>query len=147
MMDYAETITAERVRRIINGYGEEGKRVEGTGGEFDYYTLGERVFDDKGNLTETIGTKKIRQYVAWTEKLPSEETDEHPYWLGERDRTGFYFYYEPERLTVLNLDFLATLRRKNEGYLIYADSCTLDEGFMRKHNIRFKKIPRDISRF
>jgi adenine-specific DNA-methyltransferase len=147
MMDYAETLTAERVRRVINGYGEENRRIEGTGGGFDYYTLGERIFDDEGNLNEAIGTQKIRQYVAWTEKLSDVETDEHPYWLGERDRTGFYFYYEPEHLTVLNLDFLATLRRKTEGYLIYADSCILDEGFMRKHNIRFKKIPRDISRF
>ncbi|WP_298036480.1 site-specific DNA-methyltransferase [uncultured Desulfuromonas sp.] len=147
MMDYAETITAERVRRVMDGYGEEGKRVDGTGGGFDYYTLGERVFDDEGNLNEAIGTEKIRQYVAWTEKLPAIEADEHPYWLGERDRTGFYFYYDPERLTVLSLDFLATLQRKNEGYLIYADSCVLDAGFMRKHNIRFKKIPRDISRF
>ncbi len=146
MMDYAESITAERVRRVINGYGEGTKRVEGTGGGFDYYTLGGRVFDDEGNLNEAIGTRKIRQYVAWTEKL-SVETDEHPYWLGERDRTGFYFYYEPERPTVLNLDFLATIRRKNESYLIYADTCLLDDKFMRKHNIRFKKIPRDISRF
>lgn len=147
MMDYAETITAERVRRVINGYGEENRRVEGTGGGFDYYTLGDRVFDDEGNLNEAVGTAKIRQYVAWTEKLPAIEPNEHPYWLGERDRTGFYFHYEPDRLTVLNLDFLKTIQRKNDSYLIYADTCLLDESFMRKHGIRFKKIPRDISRF
>jgi hypothetical protein len=35
MEDYAETITAERVRRVIKGYGN----TEGTGGEFDYYEL------------------------------------------------------------------------------------------------------------
>jgi DNA modification methylase len=147
MMDYAETITAERVRRAIDGYGKESKCVEGTGGGFDYYTLGKRVFDGEGNLNEGVGTEKICQYVAWTEKLPGIESDEHPYWLGERDRAGFYFYYEPKQLTVLNLDFLKTLKRKNESYVIYADSCVLDAGFMRKSNIRFKKIPRDISRF
>lgn len=147
MMDYAETITAERVRRVITGYGEDNRRVEGTGGGFDYYTLGDRVFDDEGNLNEAVGTAKIRQYVAWTEKLPFIEPNEHPYWLGERDRTGFYFHYEPDRLTVLNLDFLKTIQRKNDSYLIYADTCLLDESFMRKHGIRFKKIPRDISRF
>ncbi len=147
MMDYAETITAERVRRVITGYGDGNNRIEGTCGGFNYYTLGERIFDDEGNLNETIGTEKIRQYVAWTERLPDMEPDEHPYWLGERDRTGFYFYYVPDQRTELNLDFLKTIQHKNESYLIYADTCLLDDEFMRKNKICFKKIPRDISRF
>ena len=33
MDDYAENITAERVRRVINGYGD----TAGTGGDFAYY--------------------------------------------------------------------------------------------------------------
>ncbi|MDD3171730.1 MAG: site-specific DNA-methyltransferase, partial [Bacilli bacterium] len=37
MEDYAQDITAERVKRVIKGYGEGNKKVEGTGGEFDYY--------------------------------------------------------------------------------------------------------------
>ena len=72
---------------------------------------------------------------------------DHPYWIGEKDQTGYYFYYEPTRATVLNLDFLATLTLKTDAYLIYADTCLLDEEFMRRNKIRFKKIPRDISRF
>lgn len=42
MMDYAETITAERVRRVMSGYtlkgtsGENAKKVAGLGGSFDY---------------------------------------------------------------------------------------------------------------
>lgn len=147
MMDYAETITAERVKRVIAGYGEGKKAVAGTEGGFSYYTLGERVFDNEGNLNESIGLGKIRDYVAWSEKLPGAENGEHPYWLGEQNHTGYYFYYEPERVTILNLDFLATMTRKNESYLIYADTCLLDETLMIQNHIRFKKIPRDISRF
>ncbi len=147
MMDYAETITAERVRRVIDGYGEDTKAVPGTGGDFSYYTLGERIFDAEDNLNEAIGVAKIRDYVARTEKLPGAEQGEHPAWLGEKDRTGYYFHYQPELATFLNLDFLATLTRKNEAYLIYADVCLLDSDFMHRHRIRFKKIPRDISRF
>ncbi len=147
MMDYAETITAERVKRVIDGYGEGKKAVTGTGGDFSYYTLGERVFDDEGNLNESIGVAKIRDYVAWSEKLPGAEDGVHPYWLGEKNRTGYYFYYEPDLVTVLNLDFLATMTRKNESYLIYADICLLNETIMIQNHIRFKKIPRDISRF
>ena len=48
MMDYADTITAERVKRVINGYGEGKKTVDGTGGNFSYYELGEPLLvDDK----------------------------------------------------------------------------------------------------
>ncbi len=141
MMDYAETITAERVKRVINGYGEDPKTKAATGGDFSYYSLGERVFDDEGNLNEALGVDKIREYVAWSERLTGAESGENPYWLGEKDQTGYYFYYEPARATVLNLDFLATLARKTSAYLIYADICLLDEEFMRRNNLRFKKIP------
>lgn len=44
LMDYAEDITAERVRRVIDGYGEGKNAVSGTGGGFGYYELGERLF-------------------------------------------------------------------------------------------------------
>ena len=43
MGDYAENITAERVRRVINGYGEGNKAVEGTGGGFSFYELGDAL--------------------------------------------------------------------------------------------------------
>jgi len=147
MMDYAESITAERVKRVIDGYGKGKKAVSGTGGDFSYYILGERIFDDEGNLNESIGVAKIRDYVARSETLPGAEQGKHPYWLGEKNRTDYYFYYEPEQVTVLNLDFLATMTQKNESYLIYADICLLDKGIMVQNHIRFKKIPRDISRF
>lgn len=147
MMDYAETITAERIKRVIDGYGEGSKAVAGTGGGFTYCTLGERVFDDEGFLNPNLDRAALRDYVARSEGLPCAEAGEHPHWLGERDRSGYYFYYDPERPTVLNLEFLATLTRRNESYLIYADSCLLDEAFMQHHHILFKKIPRDISRF
>ncbi|MBV5326441.1 MAG: site-specific DNA-methyltransferase [Chlorobium sp.] len=147
MMDYAETITAERVKRVINGYGEESKAVAGTDGDFSYYSLGERVFDDEGNLNEALSVGKIREYVAWSERLPGAAIGESPYWLGEKEQVGYYFFYDPTQATVLNLDFLATLTRKTDSYLIYADTCLLDEEFMRRNMIRFKKIPRDISRF
>mgnify|MGYP000116855610 CR=1 FL=1 len=57
MMDYADTITAERVKRVINGYGEGKKAVDGTGGSFSYYELGESLLvDDK--LNNAVSTEK-----------------------------------------------------------------------------------------
>ena len=69
MEDYAETITAERVKRVINGYSDK----EGTGGGFDYYELGKPLFvgDNNEFLNEEVETEKIREYVWYSETRSS----------------------------------------------------------------------------
>ena len=39
MMDYAENITAERIRRVINGYGSKSETQQGTGGGLVFILL------------------------------------------------------------------------------------------------------------
>jgi adenine-specific DNA-methyltransferase len=142
MMDYAETITAERVRRVIDGYAD----IEGTGGGFAYYELGDRLLLENGNLNETLDTEKIREYVWYTETRSDYTPQEEAYLLGVRANTAYYFYYEKNRLTVLNHNFLRGIRTKAGGYLIYADLNTLSAEEMDAAGIKFKKIPRDITR-
>jgi adenine-specific DNA-methyltransferase len=150
MEDYAETITAERVKRVINGYADK----EATGGSFDYYTLGESLFDEHNNLNETVGIEKIREYVWFTEtRIPYSPSSEGcpqdgVVFLGTHNDTNYYFIYEKDNLTTLDYDALAQyVLQKAERYIIYADNCLLPETFMREKNIEFKKIPRDITRF
>jgi len=150
MEDYADSITAERVRRVMRGYGEGSKAVEGTGGGFDYYKLGQPLFKDDGNLNEAVGLDKIRAYVYYTETKaafhePAAKDNDH--YLGTHQDTAYYFYYDPAAVTTLDHDFLATLEHKAEQYVIYADNCLLTKEFMRLYNIIFKKIPRDLTRF
>lgn len=157
MMYYAETITAERVRRVMNGYGQGTKAVAGTGGAFDYYTVGEPLFLEDRNLNEAVGEAAIRNYVAYTESIaPAQQcgTDNavSRYALGASDTALWLFYYEQDCITTLNLDFLASLNIKHlpkrpEHFVIYADKCALDKDFLSKHGITFKRIPRDITRF
>lgn len=150
MEDYAKTITAERVKRVINGYGEDKKAVAGTGGSFDYYELGHPLFLEDDNLNESVGLAKIHEYIWFSETRTSFTTQNQNsihYYLGEKEGTGYYFVYEKERLTTLDYDFLATLTVKAEQYVIYADNCLLPKEFMLEKNIIFKKIPRDITRF
>lgn len=148
MMDYAETITAERVRRVIDGYGTGKNAVDGTGGDFTFYDLGEVLLLPDGNLNESVGTDRIREYVWYMEtKTPLRTVDsDNPYYLGESRGTGYYFFYEKDALTTLNYDFLSTITEQAEGYLIYADLCTIPDEELKKYNITFKKIPRDIAR-
>lgn len=150
MEDYAETITAERVKRVINGYGEDKKEVEGTGGSFDFYELGQSLFDEDGNLNESVGLTKIRNYVWYTETktpLKEERQEDNAHFLGKHVDTSYYFYYHSEAITTLDHSFLARVKTKAEQYVIYADNCLLTKEFMVKHHIIFKKIPRDITRF
>ena len=149
MMDYADSITAERVKRVIDGYGEGKKAVEGTGGNFSYYELGPVLLLPDGNLNEEVGPQKIREYVYYMETkepLPAEQPTDEPYFMGLCRNTAYYFYYEREHVTTLDHAFLATVQTKSEGYTIYADLCAIPQETLRKHNITFKKIPRDIAR-
>jgi len=158
LMDYAETITAERVRRVANGYSynrTEKKQtitenVAGTGGSFDFYELGLPMFLDDENLNEAVGEEKIRQYIFYTETrttLPDTKHNDNKYFLEKYNDTAYYFNYEKDRTTTLDHDFLSSIKTKAEQYIIYADNCLLTKAFMTKYNIIFKKIPRDITRF
>ena len=150
MEDYAESITAERVRRVMRGYGEGKNATVGTGGAFDYYELGEPMFDDEKNLNENIGEEKIREYIYYTETkrhLERKRTEVSKYLLDTHNATGYYFFYERDRLTTLGVDTLHIVTERAEQYVIYADVCTLSKEDMAAKNIIFKKIPRDIKRF
>lgn len=149
MMDYADSITAERVKRVIDGYGEDKKAVEGTGGQFSYYELGPVLLLPDRNLNEEVGSQKIRKYVYYMETkepLPADQPADEPYFMGLCRNIAYYFYYERESVTTLDYAFLSTIKTRAEGYTIYADLCTIPQETLRKHNITFKKIPRDIAR-
>jgi adenine-specific DNA-methyltransferase len=205
--DYAGNITAERVKKVIEGYEFEGNKkevlkrfsinitnlkkasdivdtyeeykadsgfdkvvidheegeitivgtkkisdkIEGIGGEFDFYQLGQPLFDENELLNEEVEEVRIREYVWYSETksaFPKERNkNEHKHLLGTKDETDYYFYYEKEAITTLNHDFLATITQEADQYVIYADNCLLSRMFMRERNIIFKKIPRDVTRF
>ena len=147
MMDYADSITAERVKRVIRGYGEGKNAVEGTGGNFSFYDLGEPLLHGDV-LNENVGVEKIREYVYFTDtkaSLPESHPDE-PYFMGVHIGSAYYFYYEKQAVTTLNREFLHTVKTKADSYVIYADLCTLSETELEKYHITFKKIPRDITK-
>ena len=142
MEDYAESITAERVKRVIDGYAN----TEGTGGGFSYYELGERILQTDGNLNESLDAEKIREYIWYTETRTDYAPQDEQYLLGVRANTAYYFYYEKQRITVLDHDFLHGIKTSAGSYLVYADMNILSAEEMDAANIRFKKIPRDITR-
>lgn len=148
MEDYAERITAERVRRVMTGYGNGTKAVEGTGGEFDYYELGAPLFKDN-LLNEEVEEDKMREYIYYSETkcpLTRKREDNAKYMLDTHNGTSYYFYYKKDELTTLNYESLNIVVERAEAYVIYADVCTIPEEVLAARNIVFKKIPRDIKR-
>lgn len=147
MGDYADSITAERVKRVIHGYGEGKKAVSGTGGDFSFYELGAPLMKD-GFLNEDASEKAIRDYVYFmdTRENRTQEKADEPYFLGTHQGAAYYFYYKKGEATVLSYDFLATVKTEAESYMMYADSCLLSAEELSKYHITFKKIPRDIAR-
>jgi adenine-specific DNA-methyltransferase len=146
MEEYADNLTAERIKIAINGYTE----FEGTGSSFDYYELGQPMFLEGGILNEVVGVERIRQYVFYTETktaLAESKHKDNKHFLGKHNDTVYYFNYEKDETTTLDHLFLSTMKTKAEQYVVYADNCLLTKEFMTRHHIIFKKIPRDITRF
>lgn len=146
MKDYADSITAERVKRVISGYGDK----EGTGGSFDYFELGESIFTENSYLNEEAGLASIRNYIYYTEtRSPLDPVNQNTndYFLGVHDHTAYYFMYDKGAISTLNHSFLSSINIKAESYVVYADNCVLTKNFLLKHRITFKKIPRDIIQF
>ena len=148
MMDYAESITAERVKRVIDGYGQGKNAVEGTGGDFTFYDLGPVLLLPNGNLNEDVGAEKIREYVYFMETKSAIEPskEDEPYYMGVHLDSAYYFFYERDSLTTLSRDFLGSIKTRAGRYTIYADQCTLSQAELERWHITFKKIPRDISK-
>lgn len=145
--DYAESITAERVKRVICGYGEGKRAVAGTGGAFGFYELGP-VLMEQGRINEGVDVEELRRFVFFTEtrQVLPPATPEEPYLLGTHLEQAYYFYYEHEQTTWLNEAFLSTMKTRAERYVIYADGCSLSADELAARHITFKKIPRDIMR-
>jgi adenine-specific DNA-methyltransferase len=149
MEDYAEDITAERVKRVMDGYGKGENKVEGTGGEFEYLELGDPLFDENGYIYEKQPLEDIRKYVYYSETRTNKGYSSNPrneYYLGKRSGTAYYFYYKKDAVTTLDLEFASEIKIKAEQYIVYADRCTLSDKYLEENNIIFKKIPRDITK-
>ena len=127
--------------------GEGKNAMEGTGGSFSFYNLGEPLMIGDV-LNENVGVDKIREYVYFTDtKHPLPEAKpEEPYFMGVHVNSAYYFYYEKQAVTTLNREFLHSVKTKAEAYVICADLCTLSEAELEKYHITFKKIPRDITK-
>ena len=98
--DYADTTTAERVRRVITGVEnvKDKDLQNGLGGTFTYCSLGDPI-DEEGMLTgEKLPTyETLASYIVATAtgKALPEIVKQPDYSFGEIEGIRFYLIYEP----------------------------------------------------
>ena len=164
--EYADTITAERVRRVINGVenAKDEALRNGLGGSFTYCTLGEPI-DEEGMLTgETLPTyKALANYIAYTATGSGAVTLHLPYiakrkdyCFGETKHICFYLIYEP------SLDFLESnasaldgaraeqiakaCKEKGKKAYVYAPQKFISQKELTDMGITFCQLPYNIYR-
>ena len=104
--DYADTITAERVRRVINGVpaARDESLREGLGGEFTYCTLGDPIGVDTMLTGESLPDfPSLAAYLLYCatgiatapDALPSEYAKEDGLFY-ETERVRYHMFYEPD---------------------------------------------------
>lgn len=145
MEDYADEVTAERVRRAIKNNGYDAG--------FSYNALGPAIDADtmlSGNLPTYHELAKYVFYLATGKDHPDEKKiNEKKSFAGKTDRESIYLVYEQNldalKRLAITLDWAQKVHAEDDGRkIVYAPACYLDEEMLDRFNIRFVSIPYNL---
>jgi site-specific DNA-methyltransferase (adenine-specific)/adenine-specific DNA-methyltransferase len=150
----AKTITAERVKRVAEGYtNAKSEAVPGLGGGFRYCQLGEPLFDEAGQIRATVKFSELARHVWFTETgepLPRERVMNTPL-LGVHRGTAIYLLYNgilgdksAQGGNVLTRAILAELPAFDGPKVIYAAGCLLGPDRLSAYQITVRQTPYEI---
>ncbi|MGH1575875.1 site-specific DNA-methyltransferase [Planktotalea sp.] len=157
----APDITAERLKRVINGYdkgGDPDKPVEGLGGGFRYCRLGVPLFNEFGDIDGGVTFPNLAAHVFFAEcgaPIPAKATGNSSY-LGQHQNKAVYLLFSPAEAgfareasgNVLTPDTLASLPTPPDGFvgkwIIYGEGCTVGKERLAEAGVIFKQIPYQI---
>ena len=155
--DYADTITAKRIRKVIRGVrgAKDDTLRKGLGGAFSYFELGPALDDEavlSGNtLPSYIDLARYVFFTATGEQLDDAQVNESRYYLGESRLYQVYLLYQPNveflKTTPLNLTFAERLPKSEKARLVIASHKYLDDDRLREMHIEFCQLPFAIYRF
>lgn len=156
----ARNTTAERVRRVVDGYSNaKSVRVEGLGGGFRFCELGERLFDENNKIRETVRFADLARHVYFTETgepLPRERVSAKSPLVGVHLGRAVCLLYNgilkdksPDGGNALTQATLALLREACAGQnverlVVYGTSQRLSPARLKRENVDFKQIPYSI---
>ena len=152
MEDYAGSLTAERVRRVIRGEG--GQPYLGSETGFDYYELAGELFTALGERIDPEVDKEalgrfaffLETGVALDDGAAGTFGANGAAFVGGARGRDLYLFYEPEGTTAFGYDELSALPHPETGKptIVYADRCVVDDEELEARGVVFRKIPRDL---
>ncbi len=156
--DYADTITAERVRRVIKGIpnAKDENLKNGLGGEFTFCSLGKEL--SESNLLEG---KELPSFKALASHLFYNATGKSllttkakkttPYFfIASHNNCNLYLIYKPNLKflrsiqSALNEDILEEINKHkgpNKEAIIYSTSKFLRHKDLAKHRVTWCQLP------
>jgi len=152
--DYVDSVTAERVRRVIKGVpsAKDEALKAGLGGTFSYFKLGRPMRQesilDGSNLPDY---EKLASYVFFTatgEEFAPEQIRRKDWFIGSSRLYDVFFIYEAdvEKLKdmALTLDIARGLPVTTRNKLVFAPTKYLDQEFLHRYRITFQQLPFQI---
>lgn len=149
----AQTITAERMKRVLLGFKGKKTQINGLGGGFTYCELGPSLFDEKGRIKPEVSFKDLARHVFFTEtgKPLPEKADKNFPFLGASEGIGVYLLYNgvlkdksPNGGNILTMLVLQLLPPHNGPKVIYGIGCRIGSARLRQEGITFRQIPYEI---
>lgn len=142
----AAKITAERMRRVLNGYSyttDQGKKVQvdGLGGAFTYASLGQQLFGEYRDLGKKLPAyEEVAKYIFYTEtsrdfekKALNPKTGK----IGEDRKTSYYLLYTPNNKEdqALDLKWLKSIEKseKNRNLVVYCEKIWVHRDDLAKY--------------
>jgi len=153
--DYADRITAERVRRVIKGVpkAKDENLKKGLGGSFSYFELGKSIELESILSGDRLPSyRELARYVFYTatgEEFNGKALNEKKNFVGESRNYKVYLFYKPDIEKLKNIA-LTLERAKSIGKpgkkkrLVFAPTKYLDQAHLDELRIDFAQLPFEI---
>ena len=151
--DIADSVTAERIRRVINGYSHGDKTTDGLGGTFTFCTLGDAIDLNRILSGETLPEYKtlapVLFHMATNETLDVASIKPNKHYVGATEHEVVWMIYQSD-LDWLKSDAAAlTLSKAKEiaatdpkkDHLVFAPARFVSQKVLKEENLKVKFVP------
>ena len=152
--DYADSITAERIRRVISGVpkAKDEALKAGLGGTFSFFELGRSMRQESLlDGSHLPSWEKLASYIFFTatgQEYDPAETNQETGFIGRTESHDVFLIYEPDveqlKGLALSLPVARALPTGSRRKLIFAPTKYLDREFLHQYRIDFQQLPFQI---